>query len=43
MVNAVRIDLGVQAELEAEAAARGIESSTLMRQIIEEWVRNRPR
>jgi hypothetical protein len=38
MVTALRIDLGVQAELEAAAAARGIGSSTLMRQIIEEWV-----
>jgi hypothetical protein len=38
MVTALRIDLGVQAELEAIAAARGIGSSTLMRQIIEEWV-----
>lgn len=38
MVTALRIDLGIQAELEAVAAARGIGSSTLMRQIIEEWV-----
>jgi len=38
MVTALRIDLGVQAELEVAAAARGIGSSTLMRQIIEEWV-----
>jgi hypothetical protein len=38
MVTALRIDLGIQAELEAAAAARGIGSSTLMRQIIEEWV-----
>jgi hypothetical protein len=29
----------VQAELEAAAAARGIGTSTLMRQIIEDWVR----
>lgn len=38
MVTALRIDLDVQAELEAAAAARGIGVSTLMRQIIEEWV-----
>jgi predicted DNA-binding protein len=38
MVTALRIDLGIQAELEAAAAARGTGSSTLMRQIIEEWV-----
>ena len=38
MVTALRIDLGTQAELEAAAAARGIGSSTLMRQIIEDWV-----
>src|SRR5262249_55828232 len=38
MVTALRIDLDIQAELEAAAAARGIGSSTLMRQIIEEWV-----
>jgi hypothetical protein len=38
MVTALRIDLGIQAELEAAAAARGVGSSTLMRQIIEEWV-----
>jgi len=31
MVTALRIDLGIQAELEAAAAARGIGSSTLMR------------
>jgi hypothetical protein len=37
MVTALRIDLAIQAELEAAAAARGIGSSTLMRQIIEEW------
>jgi hypothetical protein len=37
MVTALRIDLGIQAELEAAAAARGIGSSTLVRQIIEEW------
>lgn len=39
MVTALRIDLDIQAELEAAAAARGIGASTLMRQIIEEWVR----
>lgn len=38
MVTALRIDLGVQVELEKAAAARGVGSSTLMRQIIEEWV-----
>ncbi|GAB3810240.1 hypothetical protein [Micromonospora zhanjiangensis] len=38
VVTALRIDLGIQAELEAAAAARGIGASTLMRQIIEEWV-----
>ena len=38
MVTALRIDLGIQTELEAAAAARGIGSSTLMRQIIEDWV-----
>jgi hypothetical protein len=38
MVTAVRMDLDVQAEIEAAAAARGIGASTLMRQIIEEWV-----
>jgi hypothetical protein len=38
MVTTLRIDLDNQAELEAAAAARGIGSSTLMRQIIEEWV-----
>jgi hypothetical protein len=38
MVTALRIDLDVQAEIERAAAARGIGSSTLMRQIIEEWV-----
>jgi hypothetical protein len=45
MVTALRIDLDIQAEIEAAAAARGIGSSTLMRQIIEEWVeahRNQP-
>jgi hypothetical protein len=39
MVTALRIDLDVQAELEGAAGARGIGTSTLMRQIIEEWVR----
>jgi predicted DNA-binding protein len=38
MVTALRIDLDVQARLEAVAAARGVGTSTLMRQIIEEWV-----
>jgi hypothetical protein len=45
MVTALRIDLDIQAEIEVAAAARGIGSSTLMRQIIEEWVeahRNKP-
>jgi len=39
MVTTLRIDLDIQSELEAAAAARGVGSSTLMRQIIEEWVR----
>jgi hypothetical protein len=39
MVTALRIDLDIQAELEAAAAARGVGTSTLMRQVIEEWVR----
>ena len=38
MVTALRIDLDIQAEIEAAAQARGIGASTLMRQIIEEWV-----
>jgi predicted DNA-binding protein len=38
MVTALRIDLETQTALEKAAAARGIGSSTLMRQIIEEWV-----
>src|SRR5262245_15935136 len=38
MVTAVRIDLNTQSALEAAAAARGIGATTLMRQIIEEWV-----
>jgi hypothetical protein len=45
MVTALRIDLDIQAEIEAAAAARGIGASTLMRQIIEDWVeahRNAP-
>ncbi|MEV6928545.1 hypothetical protein AB0M46_29215 [Dactylosporangium sp. NPDC051485] len=36
-VTALRLDLDIQAEIEAAASARGIGSSTLM-QIIEEWV-----
>jgi hypothetical protein len=43
MVTALRIDLSVQAELEAAATARGIGASTLMRQIIEEWVESQRR
>jgi hypothetical protein len=39
MVTALRIDLDVQVELETAAAARGIGVTTLMRGIIEEWVR----
>src|SRR5574342_692003 len=39
MVTALRIDLDTQAELEAAALARGIGVTTLMRQIIEDWVR----
>lgn len=45
MVTALRIDLDIQSELEAAALARGIGVTTLMRQIIEEWVqanRGRP-
>lgn len=38
MVTALRIGLDTQAEIEAAAAARGIGASTLMRQIIEDWV-----
>lgn len=38
MVTALRIDMDVQAEIELAAAARGVGPSTLMRQIIEEWV-----
>jgi len=39
MVTALRIDLDTQAALEAAAASRGVGVSTLMRQIIEDWVR----
>ena len=39
MVTALRIDLDTQAALEAAAATRGIGVTTLMRQIIEDWVR----
>jgi hypothetical protein len=38
MVTALRIDLGTQSELESAALARGIGVTTLMRQIIEDWV-----
>lgn len=38
VVTAVRIDLDTQSALEAAAATRGIGATTLMRQIIEEWV-----
>ncbi|WP_212822460.1 hypothetical protein [Polymorphospora rubra] len=38
MVTTLGIDLDIQVELERAAAARGIGASTLMRQIIEEWV-----
>lgn len=38
MVTALRIDLDIQAELETAATARGIGVTTLMRQIIEDWV-----
>jgi len=38
MVTALRIDLDIQAELETAATARGLGVTTLMRQIIEEWV-----
>lgn len=37
-VTALRMDLDVQARLGVAAAQRGIGTSTLMRQIIEEWV-----
>ena len=39
MVTALRIDLDTQAALEAAAVNRGIGVTTLMRQIIEDWVR----
>jgi hypothetical protein len=39
MVTALRIDLDTHAALEATAAARGTGVTTLMRQIIEDWVR----
>ena len=39
MVTALRIDLDTQAALETAAATRGIGVTTLMRQIIEDWVR----
>jgi hypothetical protein len=38
MVTALRIDLDTQSALESAAEARGIGVTTLMRQIIEEWV-----
>ncbi len=38
MVTALRIDLDIQAELETAASTRGIGVTTLMRQIIEDWV-----
>ena len=38
VVTALRIDIGVQIEVERAAQTRGIGASTLMRQIIEEWV-----
>ena len=38
MVTALRIGLDVQSRLEAAAVARGVGTSTLMRQIIEDWV-----
>jgi hypothetical protein len=39
MVTALRIDLDTQTALETAAATRGIGVTTLMRQIIEDWVR----
>jgi hypothetical protein len=39
MVTALRIDLDTQAEREDAASARGVGVTTLMRQIIEDWVR----
>lgn len=38
VVTALRIDLETQAALEQAAAVRGVGVSTLMRQIIEDWV-----
>jgi hypothetical protein len=38
VVIALRMDIGVQAEVERAARARGVGASTLMRQIIEECV-----
>jgi hypothetical protein len=38
MVTALRIDMGTQVAIETAAEKRGIGASTLMRQIIEEWV-----
>ena len=38
MVSSLSIDLEMQSALEAAAAARGVGTATLMRQIIEEWV-----
>lgn len=39
MVTALRIDLDTQTALETAATTRGIGVTTLMRQIIEDWVR----
>jgi hypothetical protein len=38
MVTALRVDVDTQSALESAAAARGIGVTTLMQQIIEEWV-----
>jgi hypothetical protein len=38
MLTRLRIDLDTQSALESAAAARGIGVTTLIRQIIEEWV-----
>lgn len=38
MVTALRIDLDTQIALESAAAQRGVGVTTLMRQIIEDWV-----
>jgi hypothetical protein len=38
LVTALRVDLGTQSALESAAAARGTGVTTLVRQIIEEWV-----